>query len=914
MNDKRPDPDALLALLPAESAGAGRGRLKIFFGASAGVGKTYAMLQEARERKAAGVGVLIGYVEAHKRPETLALLEGLEALDPLMVDYRGVRAREFDLDAALRRRPELVLVDELAHTNADGLRHAKRWQDVVELLDAGIDVYTTVNVQHVESLNDIVAQITGVVVHETIPDSILERADEIELIDLPPDDLLQRLREGKVYVSEQVQRALDHFFRREALVALRELALRQTADRVNAEVQAERAGLAIDRPWRTADRLLVCVGPSPLSARVVRVARRMAAAQRCEWYAVAVETPGFSVRARDLVRSNLHLAERLGAQSVTLNGERVADEVLAYARRQNVTRIVIGKPSLPRWREWLRGSIVDELIRQSGEIDVHIVKGAPEEQSVPHPAESAPPRDWKPYAWSLLVLTACTAAAWGTHRYLSAVNLTMIYLAGVVFVATRFGAGPSIMAALVTPLAFNFFFTKPYYSFAIDDAQYVVTVVVLLVTAIVVSGLAQRVRRQAAAVRSRYLRTMGLYFMSRMLAGAVDKQAVQRATTRHISDVFGGETVILATGANGHLDLSGTHAAWFDDNASERAAAEWVFRHEQWAGQGTDTLPGCAAMYLPLIASARALGVLGLKRSASALALEPEQRHMLETFAAQLAIALERAEFAEQAERARVEAESEQIRNALLSSVSHDLRTPLASISGCASTLLADDAQLTAETRRELLTSIHQESARLNQFVGKLLDMTRLESAGIQPARDWYPLEEIVGSALTRLEANLHEHDVRIDLPNHLPLLFVDGVLLEEVLINLLENAARYTPPGSMIRISARTTSDDLSVDVIDNGPGLPQGMEANIFGKFVRDRPRGDRSGVGLGLAICRAIVRLHGGRIEAANRPEGGAVFRFIIPLERRIPPAAALPSDMTQASRDVIESASQPRGAHG
>lgn len=888
--ESRPDPDALLTRTQAETTQPRRGRLKLFFGASAGVGKTYAMLSEARERQAAGAEVVAGYVETHKRPETSALLDGLEELPPRWVEYRGVRLREFDLDAALARKPELMLVDELAHTNTvegdcatGGLRHAKRYQDVLELLDAGIDVYTTVNVQHVESLNDVVAQIAGIIVRETIPDSIIERADEIELVDLPPDDLLQRLREGKVYIPEQAERARQHFFRKEVLVALRELALRQTADRVNQQVQVEKAGRAIDRTWATSERLLVCVGPSPLSARVVRTARRMAASMRCEWLAVAVETPAFRDRDRDRVRRTLRLAETLGAESLTLSGERVAEELIAFARRRGVTKIIIGKPVmkgvgfLPAMlREWLRRSIVDELIRLSGDIDVHVVKGEAEPDPESGSQSSAIRVDWREYLTAITIVAASTLVSWPLSTVLTPVNVTMIFLAGVVFVATRSGIGPSALAAVLAPLAYNFFFTKPFYSLAISDWQYVITFLALLVTAVLVSGLAQRVRRQAEAIRTRYHRTAALYFMVRQLAAAPSREMLAKVASRHVGDVFGGDALVLMSDAAGGLAPPESAPAWFSRN--ERAAAQWVFAHQKWAGRGTDTLPACRAIYMPLVASGRPLGVLALNQRAAG-PLEPDQRHMLETFATQLAIALERSAFAEDAATARVTAEAEQTRNALLSSVSHDLRTPLATIAGSASMLLEANAAIATEQRDGLLRSIADESERMNELVGKLLDMTRLESAGFALRLDDYPLQELAGAALTRLETRLANHVVTTDLPADL-MVRVDGTLIEQVLANLLENAAKYTPRGSTIRIAATRDAAVVRVEVIDDGPGLPRGTEQAIFEKFSRHRPAADRTGVGLGLAICRTIIRLHGGEIGAENLAAGGARFWFTLP----------------------------------
>lgn len=890
MTDQRPDPDALLARVQAEQPGARRGRLKIFFGMCAGVGKTYAMLSEAQEKRRAGLDISVGYVETHGREETEALLSGLELLPPKWVEYRGVRLREFDLDAALARHPALILLDELAHTNAEGLRHAKRWQDAAELLEAGIDVYTTINVQHIESLNDVVAQVVGIVVRETVPDSILERADEIELVDLPPDDLLQRLSEGKVYIPEQARQAAARFFRKENLAALRELALRQTAERVGAQVRVERAGRGDTRPWATAERILVCVGPSPLSARVVRTARRMAAAAQADWIAVSVEPPNQSERARAQVRRNLKLAERLGAETTILSGEHFSDEILAFAVQRNITKIVVGKPDRPAWLERLRGSPVDDLIRRSGEIDVHLVKGEGEE-SAPAPRASLPRTiQWRAYGAMLGVMAVCTAVALPFFARFSAENLAMIYLAGVVFVATRYGHGPSVLAAILAPLLFNFFFTAPYYTLAIADPQYAVTFVVLLVTALLISTLTQRVRRQSEAARARYLRTAALYFMSRQLAAAADAESLARGAVRHVADVFQSDAVVLLPDPSSSLAVAARHGEFDVEATNERAAAQWVHDHQKWAGWSTDTLPAAQAIYLPLVTSGKSLGVLALRPRQPEHPLEPDQRHMLETFATQLAIALERTAFAAQAETARRAAETEQVRSALLSCVSHDLRTPLATIAGAASTLQEDAGGCDPQTRRELLQSISDEAGRLNQLLSKLLEMTRLQAPGFQLAKDWFPLEELVGSALTRLEASLQAHPVETDLPSDLPLTYIDGVLIEEVVVNLLENAARYTPAGASIRVMARSVAEGIRVEVQDSGPGLTPGSEQAIFEKFVRDRPRTERSGTGLGLAICQAIIQLHGGTIGARNQPGGGACFWFTLPAGAEPPPSIA------------------------
>lgn len=888
-DNSRPDPDALLARVEAEEPQRQVGRLKVFFGMCPGVGKTFSMLQEAQERRRSGTEVVLGYIETHARPETDALKADLEELPPRWVEYRGVRLREFDLDAALRRKPNLILVDELAHTNAEGLRHTKRWQDVIELLDAGIDVYSTINVQHVESLNDVVAQITGVAVRETVPDSIIERANEIELIDTPPDELLQRLHEGKVYVHDQIARAVQQFFRRENLVALRELALRETAARVGAQVLAQRAGRGDARPWATADRILACVGPSPLSGRVIRTARRMAAASHADWIAVSVETPGQSEKDAGQLRRNLQLAERLGAETTVLDGERIVDEILAFATTRNVTKIVIGKPEMPRWREWLRGSIVDDLIRGSGEIDVHVVKGDAEVSAVTDRPTARRPTDWRQYAWTVVVMAVCTAIAGIMFEFFSPVNLTMIYLAGVVLVSSRFNLGPSVLASFLAALLFDFLYTEPYFTFAISDAQYVFAFLVLLITGLVVSGLTQRVRRQVQAGRERYLRTVALYFMSRQLAGAADASKAVQIAVRHVADVFHGDTAVLLPDSQGNLTLSAHHGDFRVEPANESAAAQWVLEHQQWAGWSTETLSAAAAMYVPIVTSEKAHGVLALRPKDRAHPLEPDQRHLLETFATQMAIALDRAQYAQVAEQARIDAESEQLRNAMLSCVSHDLRTPLAAIAGSASTLLENRDRMSDEQQKELLKSIYDEGTRMNQLVGKLLEMSRLESPGLKLNKEWYPLEDIVGSALTRLEESLRSHVVKTHIDPAVPLVKVDGVLMEEVLVNLLENAARYTPAGSIIDIAATNRADDVQVEVTDNGPGLQPGNEERLFERFVRDRPSTDRLGTGLGLTICRAIIDLHGGKIGARNQPQGGACYWFNIPKPAEPAPSA-------------------------
>ena len=889
MSDHRPDPDELLARVKEQEAKQARGRLKIFFGATAGVGKTYAMLEAAGELKIKGVDVVAGIVETHGRAETELMLIGLEVLPPRWVEYRGTRLRQFDLDAALARRPTLILVDELAHTNAPGSRHPKRWQDVEELLAAGIHVYTTVNVQHMESLNDVVAQITGVIVRETIPDSIIEQADEVELIDLPPDDLLQRLREGKVYIPQQAERALRSFFRKGNLIALREMALRRTAERVDVQMQTYMRDHAIPTTWPAAERLLVGISPSPLSARLVRAARRMAAGLRAEWLAVYVETPAHARLAqadKDRVIQTLRLAEQLGAETVTLSGHSVSDEILNYARERNASKIVIGKPDKPHWREVLFGSIVDTIVRHSGEVDVYVISGEPDDSRPAQPARILQrTSEWSAYGWAAVVVIACTALAALMAPYFELSNLIMVYLLGVVAVAMRFGRGPSILASVLSVAAFDFFFVEPFLTFAVSDTQYLITFGVMLLTALVISNLTVRIRQQAEAARQRERRTAALYALGRELVSTRGIDNIARVASRHISEVFESEAVVLLPDATGHLSVQAAQGVSALDT-NEHSVAQWVYDHSQIAGLGTNTLPGAEGLYLPLTASRGSVGVLGVRPVQSLRFVAPEQLHMLETFASQTAVAIERARLAEEAEQARVQVETERLRNSLLSSVSHDLRTPLAGITGAASSLLEGADTLDAETRRELAQTIYEEAERLNRLVRNVLDMTRLQSGAIQIDKEWQPLEEVVGAALVRLEEPLRNRPVHTNLPADLPLVPLDGVLIEQVLVNLLENAIKYTSPGSPIDLSAGCADDVVTVEVADRGPGLPPGEEQRIFEKFYRVEPAGGTSGVGLGLTICRGIVEAHGGRIWAENRPGGGAVFRFTLPLEGRPP----------------------------
>jgi two-component system, OmpR family, sensor histidine kinase KdpD len=892
---QRPDPDALLARVREEETRGRRGHLKIFFGAAPGVGKSYAMLEAARAQHAAGVDVVVGYVELHGRAETEALLEGLEVLPPLKLEHRGIVLNEFDIDAALARAPRLVVVDELAHSNHPGVRHPKRWMDVEELLGAGIDVYTTVNVQHVESLNDVVAQITGVQVRETIPDKVFDGADQVELVDLPPDELLQRLQAGKVYVEEKARHALKSFFRKGNLIALRQLALRATADRVDAAMREYREHHEIRDTWAAGERVLVCVGPDPLSARLVRAARRLAHALHAEWLAVYMETPQLArlpKSARDRVLQTLRLAESLGAETANLSGESVATELLAFARQRNVSKIIVGKPSRSRWRDRLRPSLVDEIVRQSGAIDVYVITGEEGAESVTPPRVPSRSSNWQAYAMSAAIVAAITFASELLFGHVERTNLVMLYLLGTVLVAARFGRGPSVLAAILSVGLFDFLFVTPLYSFVVSDAQYLITFSVMLATALLISTLAARGKRQASVARQRERRTGELYALSRELAQSRDLAELGAILSRHVLASIEGEAAILLPDAEDRL-LDPAHfcargnasasVARYPVPGNDLGIAQWAYDHHQKAGRTTDTLASADAIYLPLTALKRCIGVLGLRPKEARQLEIPEQMHLLESFVNQTAVAMERVQLAQSAHVANAQIASEKFRNILLASISHDFRTPLASIIGSASTLLDSAAQNLAEERRhELLRSLLSEAQRLHRLVGNLLDLTRLTSGPVQLKHEWVAVDELIGSVLNRLRDALDGREVVVDVPADLPLVRCDEVMIEQVLFNLVENAQKHTAPGTAILVAAKAWPATLEIRVADAGPGLPPGAEQRVFEKFHRGHGEAAQSGFGLGLTICKAIIDAHGGEISARNRAEGGAEFSFTLPRE--------------------------------
>jgi two-component system sensor histidine kinase KdpD len=887
MNDKRPDPDKLLNRVQMEAALEKRGKLKIFFGASPGVGKTYAMLEAARAKKAEGLDVVVGLLETHGRKETAALLEGLEVIPPQELEYRGTALKEFDIDTALKRKPGILLVDELAHTNAPGARHLKRWQDVQELLDLGVNVYSTLNVQHLESLNGIVAQITGVTVRETLPDKVLEEADEVELIDLPPDDLLKRLQEGKVYAPEAAQRAGQNFFRKGNLTALREMALRTTADRVNDQVQDYRKTMAITQTWANTDRLLVCVSPSPSSANLVRAAHRMAKSLRADWIALYVEVPSRSgEEARANAIQHLRLAEQLGAETATLTGADFAEEVMDYAKERNVTKIFIGKPPRYSWRSFLSPSPVDRLLRASGDIDVYATRGETQdlrERSRTGPKGSARMEfDLKGYGYALLGVAISTTLAWLLFPKVDLANLIMVYLLGILAVSYRQGLGPSTVASFLSVLAFDFFFVPPRFTFAVADAQYIFMFFVMLLVGLSISNLTVRVRAQARLSRLRERRTAALYALSRELAGTWGTSELLDIAVKHISEVFESSVIAFLPDETGRLKVQCGEAGAFDLTPKEMGVAHWAYDLGQAAGRGTDTLPGTNALYLPLMASGAPVGALGVKPQNPERLFIPEQLHLLEAFAHQTALAVSADKLLQKQQQTQMEVESEKLRSSLLSSVSHDLRTPLAAITGSISSLLSNGEALPAHVRKDLLENVYDESERLERLVNNLLEMTKLESGSIKPNKELNHPGEVIGSALARLDKKAADRKLTTHIPSDLPLVPMDSLLIEQVLVNLVDNALKYTPKDSPVEISARVQDGFLEVEVADRGPGLPEADLPRLFEKFYRGPEQGRTSGAGLGLSICKGFVQIHGGLIEAKNRPGGGAFFRFQLPLE--------------------------------
>jgi two-component system, OmpR family, sensor histidine kinase KdpD len=908
----RPDPDALIAQLRSDEARARRGKLRIYFGASAGVGKTWAMLSAAQRERKAGRDVLIGVVETHGRGETAALLAGLDALPLREIAYRGRTLAEFDLDAALARQPAVLLVDELAHTNAPGSRHAKRWQDVQELLAAGIEVWSALNVQHLESLNGTVGAITGVRVHETVPDSVLDEADEVVLVDVTPDELTARLAAGKVYLPQQAERAAQNFFRKGNLIALREIALRRTAEHVEDDVRGwriEQSGPGAGghgkgtglQAWHTSGAILACVGPHEGAAQTVRTAARLAGQLNVRWHAVYVETPRLQRLAaaeRDRILAVLQLAEELGAATAVLTGSDVAEQLAEQARRLNCATLVLGRAEpATGWRRLGMAAQVPlarALAQLAPALDILEVGRADSARRLSRsPLAGAridsddhekAPIHWPGYAWAAATSVALTLLCTPLTGVLELSNIVMLFLLGVVGVAMRFGRGPSALAALLNVAAFDYFFVPPRLSFAVSDVQYVLTFAIMLGVGLLVGQLTAGLRFAAGVSTSRERRARSLFELTRELSAALESTQVVALGAAAVQGHFGGHALVLVTDAADQLVAPADPPPGFDAQV-----ADWAFRHGQSAGLATATLAAQPWHYVPLQAPMRVRGVLALEPAQPRWLLIPEQAQQLDTLARQIAIALERVHYVEVAQQAVVEIESERLRNALLGAISHDVRTPLTALIALAESLQTLPAEEHAEAARAIVAQAHE----LHALVNNLLDMARLESGiaggAVNLRRDWQSVEEVVGSAIRAARTALGATVVQTALDAELPLVEFDAVLIERVLVNLLENATKYGAPP--IVVGARAEPGTLVLSVRDHGPGLPAallGHEQKLFDKFTRGEVESATPGVGLGLAICKAVVSAHGGEIVAANARGGGAEFTVTLP--RREPPEPA------------------------
>jgi two-component system, OmpR family, sensor histidine kinase KdpD len=887
--EQRPSPEALLEKARREDSHAGR--LKIFVGAAPGVGKTYEMLQSAHAKLKAGIDVVVGAVETHGRAETEALLAGLEVLPRKRIEYKEQIIEEMDIDALIARHPQIALVDELAHTNAPGSRHPKRYLDVEELLSHGIDVYTAVNIQHIESLNDVVAQITHVRVRETVPDSVFDRADAIELIDLTPDDLIQRLKEGKVYVPKQAERALEHYFSPGNLTALRELALRRTAERVDEQLLTHMQANAIAGPWAAGERILVCISEDPRAAGLVRYTKRLADRLHAPWTAVSIETRRslqLTDEQRDRLADTLRLAEALGGEALTIPGigRRIADDVISFAHANNVTQIIIGKATRSWWFEIIRGSVVHDLVRRAGNISVNVIAGdelpagsaKPAVQTAARPA----PFDPRPYLMALVFVMIGLVAAELIQPVFGIENVDLVFLTAVVGVAVRFGLWPSLLASVAASLCYNFFFLPPIYTFTITDPTNVAAFFFFMLIAILVSNVGARVRTQAVSAIDRVRTTESLYAFSRKLAGTATLDDVLWATAYQIALMLKVRVVLLLP-EDGVIAVKAGYPPEDELDKADLAAANWAWGNDRPAGRGSDTLPGAKRLFLPMRTGRGPIGVIGIDDDKTGPLLTPDQGRLLDALVDQGALAIERVQLVEDMDRVKRTVESDRLRAALLTSISHDLKTPLASVLGAASTMRDLSSGLTDAEKRDLLATVIDESERLNRFIANLLDMTKLESGAIVPNTARHDLGEIVGSALRRAAKILVHHKVLLELDADMPMLELDAVLFEQVLFNLLDNAAKYAPADTTISIRSRRDRDAISLQIIDEGAGIPPVELESVFDKFYRAQ-KGDhiRPGTGLGLAISRGFVEAMHGTITAANRTDrSGAVLTITLPI---------------------------------
>lgn len=878
LEDNRPDPDVLLNALKIEEEQAKKGKLKIFFGMCAGVGKTYDMLKAGHEARSHGINVVIGYVETHGRPETEALVQGLDIIPRKRIEYKGTVVEEMDLDVILARKPALALVDELAHTNAPGSRHTKRYKDVTELLDSGIDVYTTLNVQHLESRADTVAQITGSVVRETVPDSILDLADEVEVIDIPPDELLKRLSEGKVYTPERSKRAVENFFRKGNLTALREMSLRITAERVDQQLRDYMQTKRISGPWKSGQRLIVGISGSPHTVGLIRWARRMAYTLDASWVAVHVESSRpVSESDKERLGKNINLAQELGAEVVSTADEVIADAIIRIARQENCTQILIGKSRHHRF--FPSRDVLRQLLAKSGDLDVYVVGSQPEEQErkgrlrLPEITSGM-----LQYAAAAAIILAVVLCCYPLSRFIGYQAVALVLLLTVALLPLRLGIGPVVLAAGLSALAWDFFFIPPVFTFSIARPVDVLMLGMYFAIAFVTGVLTTRARAQERAVRMREERAVALYTLTGDLTAARSKDEVARAAVANVRRFFDADVVICLGQADGDIFTTAHPESTFQLDEREYAVAAWVYWNEKKAGKFTDTLPSSSATYFPLSGPRYPLGVIGVRpRKESPLSIDQET--LLENFLRQISMAIERETLNELTKQSIVIEESERLYKTLFDSLSHEFRTPVATLLG-ATDQLQREPQLPAGPQAEIVRDMHDAANRLNQLVQNLLDMTRLESGLLKLKRDWCDVADLVGTAVLKVEDLLQHLRVSIDVSESIPLIQADQGLLEQALVNILRNAAVHAIGATEIGIIAQVEQTECIISVSDNGQGIPPADIEKVFGKFYRTQ--GTKSGgTGLGLSIARGIVVAHGGTISCTNRSGGGAQFIIHLPL---------------------------------
>jgi two-component system, OmpR family, sensor histidine kinase KdpD len=886
---RRASPDALLALAQKE----GRGRLKIFLGAAPGVGKTYGMLTSARAVRDEGRDVVIGIVETHGRQETQALMAGFEVLPRNPIVYRNLMVDEFDLDAALARHPSLLLVDEFAHTNVPGSRHPKRWQDIEELLAAGIDVWTTLNVQHLESLNDVIQQITRIRVRETIPDRVFEDADEIVLVDFPPDELLKRLAEGKVYVQDTAARAVEHFFKPQNLTALRELMLRRAAERIDADLVERMQAQAIEGPWPAGERIAACIGPDPISPLVVRTAKRLADLMNAPWLAVTVERPGHRIDDADRRRvdEGLKLAEMLGGDARTLVGTDLPDELLKFAKFENITQIVIGRSGGGLFAEMFRRSLPHELVRRAEDIAIHVVTGRAEKRSWLKPM-GAPFQGPMAYMWSTIAVATAVVIGRAMTMVTPFPNLSMVFLMAVLFTAVIFGVWPAIYASILSFLAYNFFFIEPIYTFTVAKPYELFALLIFLVIAVMTSALAGRERDQARISASRMRSTRRLYEFTRKLSALARLDDVAEGAAGEIYTTLGRPTIVLLA-QDGDVAL---RAAWPPEDQLDPAtmtAARWSFMHDEPAGADTATLPTVPWFFVPLRTPRGRLGVVGIACPDGTAPIDLEAQALFDALADQTAAALDRAALAREILSARTAAATERVRNTLLASISHDFRTPLSSILGSATSLLDYGDKLDGEARQDLLSNIKTEAEDLDDMVRNLLAITRIEEGALELRQDWIDLREIAERAVNTARRRGASQRFETKLPSDLPLVRADAALVEQALGNVVGNAVAHTPPETHVLVDAVVNATHVALGVTDDGPGIPADVLPHVFEKFVRgpgvaDGRADGGQGTGLGLAIAKGIVDAHGGSIDAESPVANGHGTRVVLTFPRSESPS--------------------------